>query len=212
LTGCGGVTGKTMYKIADVEIDEGQALCCLRPESLAIHVGDACVVQCERVQEYGRVTRLAELDGNPPSERMLPEVLRCATLQDQAKAEDNALRSRMAVDTVAAGVEKHKLEMRLIRVRYSFDRALLRVTFSAEGRVDFRELIKDLAAELQTRIDMRQIGVRDEAGILGGVASCGRRLCCCTWLRNFEPVNVKMAKIQRLSLNPGAISGMCGRL
>jgi cell fate regulator YaaT (PSP1 superfamily) len=118
----------------------------------------------------------------------------------------------MAVDTVAAGVEKHKLEMRLIRVRYSFDRALLRVTFSAEGRVDFRELIKDLAAELQTRIDMRQIGVRDEAGILGGVASCGRRLCCCTWLRNFEPVNVKMAKIQRLSLNPGAISGMCGRL
>jgi len=99
-----------------------------------------------------------------------------------------------------------------VRVKYSFDRSVLVILFAAEERVDFQEMVKEISDELRTRVEMKQIGIRDEAGITGGLGPCGRNLCCCTWLNNFESINVKMAKIQRLSLNPGAISGMCGRL
>jgi cell fate regulator YaaT (PSP1 superfamily) len=173
-----------------------------------------CIIQVERIVDVGEVKELGDLVEPPAGtpHPTLPTVLRCATLQDQAKADDNALRSRMAMDTCQAAIEKYGLDMRLIRVRYSFDRSVLMVTFSAESRVDFRDMVRDLAHELNARIEMEQIGVRDEAGIIGGIGTCGRKLCCCTWLHRFESVNVKMAKAQNLSLNPGAISGMCGRL
>ena len=203
-----------MSRVAYVQVDDGIPLRCAVPEGLAIHQGDVCIIEVERIVDVGQVKELDDVaeDAAGGDSSKMPVVLRCATLQDQAKADDNALRSRMAMGTCNAAIEKHELDMRLINVRYSFDRAVLMVTFSAETRVDFRDMIRDVSHELNARIEMDQIGVRDEAGIIGGLGTCGRKLCCCTWLHRFESVNVKMAKVQNLSLNPGAISGMCGRL
>lgn len=116
------------------------------------------------------------------------------------------------MDTCSSKAEQLKMAIRLIKVRFSFDRSVLRVVFGAEERVDCRELIRQLGEELRTRVEVRQVGVRDEAGMKGGMAPCGRLLCCASWLHNFESINVKMAKAQQLSLSPGTISGMCGRL
>jgi cell fate regulator YaaT (PSP1 superfamily) len=140
------------------------------------------------------------------------QVQRRATLQDQARADENALMSKMAAKTCAQIIAKQELAMRLTRVRYTFDRAILKVLFSAEDRLDIRELVKELGRELHARVAMKQIGVRDEAGMIGGMGSCGRALCCCSWLHHFDSINVKMAKTQGLSLNPAAIGGCCGRL
>jgi cell fate regulator YaaT (PSP1 superfamily) len=116
------------------------------------------------------------------------------------------------MNSLTSKVEKLGLDMRVVRARYSFDRAVLHVTFTAEERIDYSALVQELGAELRTRIEMNQIGVRDEAGMIGGMGPCGRKLCCCSFLHRFESINVRMAKAQRVSLNPGAISGMCGRL
>lgn len=201
-----------MPRTAYVEIDDEPRVRCFIPSNLAIHESDQCIVEVDNVLEFGLVAGFEDAGGDFSAERKLPKIIRRATLQDQAKANENKLMSKMAMDTCSTKIEKYDLEMRLIRVRYSFDRSVLRVLFSAEKRVDFRETVKELAVELHTRIEMKQIGVRDEAGVTGGLGPCGRRLCCCTWLHNFESINVKMAKTQRLSLNPGAISGMCSRL
>jgi cell fate regulator YaaT (PSP1 superfamily) len=201
-----------MARIANVQIDEGLQWKCFSPSDLAIHVGDQCVVKDDSLMEFGRVIDLEDMKDECVGTDKLPKVLRCATLQDQAKADENALMSKMAMETCSTKAGKHNLQMHLARVRYSFDRHVLQVLFHADDRIDFREIVKDLASELHARIEMKQIGVRDEAGIIGGVALCGRKLCCCSWLNNFESINVKMAKTQKLSLNPAAISGMCGRL
>jgi cell fate regulator YaaT (PSP1 superfamily) len=169
------------------------------------------VIDTGDVLEIGRIMTVVEPDDGVV-DSSLPKVVRCATLQDQAKSRENDLMSKMAMDTCQGKADRLGLSMRLVRVRYSFDRNLLMVKFSAEERVDFRELIKELASELHARIEMRQIGVRDEAAMIGGLGTCGRALCCTTWLQKFESINVKMAKAQRVSLNPSAISGMCGRL
>lgn len=201
-----------MPRVAYVEVDDTQHLSCFVPEDLSLHEGDQCILQVGSVTEYGRVLRLEDLVEGTRRGGEIPKVVRCATLQDHAKADETALMSKMAMGTCRAKAEKYELNMRLVRVRYSFDRGVLTVQFSAEERVDFRELVKDLSAELRTRIEMRQVGVRDEAAIIGGLGPCGRCLCCCTWLKHFESINVKMAKTQRLTLTPGAINGMCGRL
>jgi len=200
-----------MYRIATVEVNAGETLQCMSPDGLAIHVGDRCIFDAGQVLEIGSIVAVAEGTSEQPDEA-LPTLLRCATLQDQAKARENDLMSKMAMDACEAKAHNLNLAMRLVRVRFSFDRKLLTVLFSAEDRVDFRELVKDLATEQHARIEMRQIGVRDEAGMIGGLGPCGRVQCCCSWLKNFDSINVKMAKVQRLSLNPSAISGMCGRL
>ncbi len=200
-----------MYRIASVELTPGEEVRCVSPEGLAIHVGDRCILNTSSVLEIGRI--VSAVDGVEGAlDESMPKIMRCATLQDQAKARENDLMSKMAMDSCEAKAEKLALVMRLVSVRFSFDRKLLTVLYSAEDRVDFRELVKDLATEQHARIEMRQIGVRDEAGMIGGLGPCGRELCCCSWLKKFESINVKMAKNQRLSLNPGAISGMCGRL
>ncbi len=198
--------------MAYVEVDDTQHLSCFVPEDLALHEGDQCIVQVGNITEYGRVLRLEDLAEGAQRDNDAPRVVRCATLQDHAKADETALMSKMAMRTCEAKAAECELNMRLVRVHYSFDRAVLTVQFSAEERVDFRKLVKDLSAELRTRIEMRQIGVRDEAAVIGGLGPCGRCLCCCTWLDHFESINVKMAKTQKLTLTPGAINGMCGRL
>jgi cell fate regulator YaaT (PSP1 superfamily) len=200
-----------MYRKAIIEIAEGQRDVCYGPPGLAVHQGDNCIVQGERMVEYGRIISLEEVDEEYP-DHPRPEIVRCATLQDTARMKENELSSKMAMDTVLASAAKFELPIRVVQVRYSFDRELLLVVFTADGRVDFRGMVRDLASELHSRIEMRQIGVRDEAAMVGGIGPCGRKMCCCTWLKNFESINVKMAKQQRLSLNPTAISGMCGRL
>jgi cell fate regulator YaaT (PSP1 superfamily) len=207
-----------MYRIAAVEVNVGEEIRCVSPEGLSIHVGDRCVIDAGNVLEIGTIMAVTDVEDSSCDscdsgcDKGTPKVVRCATLQDQAKSRENDLMSKMAFDSCQAKADKLGLLMRLVRVRYSFERSLLLVQFSAEDRVDFRELIKQLASELHARIEMRQIGVRDEAAMIGGLGTCGRVLCCTSWIKKFESINVKMAKAQRISLNPSAITGMCGRL
>jgi len=195
-----------------VEIDEGSTIRCGLAADLAIHPGDQCVVKVDGVLEFGKIAGLEDDPGDRAASEKQPMVLRRATLQDQAKASESAILSGMARDTCAEIAKKHDMTIRLVRVRYSFERQVLMVLFAAEERIDCREYAKDVSAEIRARVDIRQIGVRDEAAIKGGMGPCGRVMCCCSWLHDFASINVRMAKAQRLSLNPSTISGMCGRL
>lgn len=150
-----------------------------------------------------------------PVEEIVPplrEVIRKATADDLQIIEENKRRALEAFDICEQKIAEHGLPMKLIDVEFTLDVGKILFYFTADGRVDFRELVKDLAAIFKTRIELRQIGVRDEAKLLGGIGPCGRELCCCTWLGDFEPVSIRMAKGQNLSLNPSKISGVCGRL
>lgn len=202
-----------MDKILTVLIEGGDSLECYCPANVAVHERDRCIFDTGQVLDIGEITSIQDGEGTCAIRKAaMPVVLRCQTLQDQAKARENALMANMAMDTCRKECADLKLAMRLVSVRYSFDRKLLLVLFSADDRVDFRELLKRLSSQLHCRVEMRQIGVRDEAGMIGGLGPCGRVQCCSSWLRSFESVNVRMARVQGLSLNPSAISGMCGRL
>ncbi len=201
-----------MQRSAYVEIEDGPRLICEAPDGVAVHVGDECIIAIGDVEEVGHVAKLEEKPVPPEEGEDPPRVIRMATLQDHARASENAVRGKMALQTVATMARERGVDIHIVRGRYSFDRSHLRVLYSTEGNLDERALGRDLAHELKCRVDLRQIGVRDEAGIIGGIGPCGRNLCCCGWLREFDSVNVKMAKVQKLSLNPGAISGNCGRL
>ena len=143
---------------------------------------------------------------------MLKPVLRKATEEDSKKVEENKVREKEAFSICESKIVTHELPMHLVDVEFTFDVNKIIFYFTAEGRIDFRELVKDLAAVFRTRIELRQIGVRDEAKMLGGIGCCGRPLCCATFLGDFEPVSIRMSKDQNLSLNPAKISGICGRL
>jgi len=197
---------------AVVHTELGQDIDCAVPNGLAIQAENECIIELEGVTEYGKVLRVCDGECDKEPEKGAPVIVRRATLQDQTKQQENILRSKMARDKCAELIGKRDLPMHIVRVWYSFDRSILRLLFSADERVDFRDLMKDITDELGVRVDVRQLGVRDEAAMMGGVATCGRPMCCCSWLEKFESINVKMAKTQKLSLNPGAISGMCGRL
>src|SRR5690625_298835 len=142
----------------------------------------------------------------------LRKIRRIATDEDRHNIEENKQLAKEALQTCQHKIREHKLDMKVIDSEYTFDRNKVIFYFTAEGRVDFRQLVKDLATKFKTRIELRQIGVRDEAKLLGGIGPCGRMLCCSTFLGDFEPVSIKMAKDQSLSLNPAKISGLCGRL
>jgi cell fate regulator YaaT (PSP1 superfamily) len=142
----------------------------------------------------------------------LKKVIRIAEQKDRLIVDENKQAAREAYDVCVQKIQSHDLDMKLVDVEYTFDRNKVIFYFTSDGRIDFRELVKDLAAIFRTRIELRQIGVRDEAKLLGGIGPCGRMLCCSTFLGDFEPVSIKMAKDQNLSLNPTKISGLCGRL
>ena len=142
----------------------------------------------------------------------LKDVMRAVTPEDEDAVRENRIKALDAEKIAIEKIEKHGLDMNLVDVEYTFDRSKLIFYFTADGRVDFRELVKDLAAVFRTRIELRQIGVRDEAKMLGGIGPCGRCICCSSFLGEFDPVSIKMAKQQNLSLNPVKISGLCGRL
>ena len=174
--------------------------------------GDTVIVETVRGVEAADVVVGSRLVPETSISQPLRPVLRRASAQDLEHLAENREKEKEALRTCGAKVAEHKLEMRLVGADYTFDRGKLIFYFTSEGRVDFRQLVRDLSATFKTRIELRQIGVRDQAKMLGGLGSCGRQLCCCTFLAEFQPVSIKMAKKQDLSLNPAKISGLCGRL
>jgi len=174
--------------------------------------GDTVIVETTRGTEAAEVVVGPRNVPERSITQPLRSVLRKATADDVAHLQENRHEEREALKACAEKVAEHGLDMHLVSAEYTFDRSKLIFYFTSEGRVDFRQLVRDLSAAFKTRIELRQIGVRDEAKMLGGLGSCGRQLCCCTFLSEFHPVSIRMAKRQDLSLNPTKISGLCGRL
>ncbi len=201
-----------MVKVCGVRFKEVGKVYHFSPAGNELKNGDKVIVETSRGIEFGEVViEHKEIDEKNMSSP-LKNVIRKATDSDCVTLEENKKKEAQATEVFNEKVKKHKLEMKLVNVEYTFDRGKLLFYFTAEGRVDFRELVKDLASVFKTRIELRQIGVRDEAKILGGLGICGQPFCCATHLDEFRPVSIKMAKEQGLSLNPTKISGTCGRL
>lgn len=182
------------------------------PGEHTLKIGDKVIVETARGIECGEVAMGNKEVAEEEIPQPLKNVIRVATQEDLTHVAENAAREKSAFAICSKKIEAHKLEMKLVDVEYTFDNSKILFYFTADGRVDFRELVKDLASVFRTRIELRQIGVRDEAKMLGGLGVCGRPLCCSTFLGGFQPVSIKMAKEQGLSLNPVKISGTCGRL
>lgn len=201
-----------MYSVVGVRFKKAGKIYYFDPSNLPVDEEHSVIVETARGVEYGKVVigkrSVDESDVVLP----LKKVIRMANDKDAMIVEENKSAAKEAFATGMDKIKQHQLKMKLVDVEYTFDRNKVIFYFTAEGRVDFRELVKDLAGIFRTRIELRQIGVRDEAKMLGGIGPCGRMLCCSTWLGDFEPVSIKMAKDQNLSLNPTKISGLCGRL
>jgi cell fate regulator YaaT (PSP1 superfamily) len=202
-------------KIALVRLREAGPLMTYRVDE-SINLNDYVIVEADRGIDYGEVieisemeVNLSEIDEKPTS---LKSILRKVNGEDLKKIKQNKQAAKEAIRVCVRKVRQHKLDMKLVDAEYSFDKKKIVFYFTAEGRIDFRELVKDLAKVFKRRIEMRQIGVRDEARLFGGIGPCGQTLCCVRFLKRFEPVSMKMAKLQRLPLNAQKISGICGRL
>lgn len=200
-----------MKKVVGVRFKTAGKVYHFDPGKFELNIGDEVVVETIRGVEFGTVTCDKEIDEENIS-IPLKQVIRLADDEDRRVHKENIEKKEKALEMCQEKVDKHKLDMRLIDVEYTFDNSKIIFYFTSDGRVDFRELVKDLAAIFKMRIELRQIGVRDEAKMLGGIGSCGKPLCCHSWLSEFQPVSIKMAKVQNLSLNPSKISGICGRL
>jgi cell fate regulator YaaT (PSP1 superfamily) len=182
------------------------------PDGNTLKQGDMVIVETARGIECGEVAMENRQISDDGIVQPLKKLIRVATKEDLKKMTENAAKEKTAFEICTKKIVAHKLEMKLVDVEYTFDNTKILFYFTADGRVDFRELVKDLASVFRTRIELRQIGVRDEAKMLGGLGICGRPFCCSTFLGGFQPVSIKMAKEQGLSLNPVKISGTCGRL
>lgn len=201
-----------MIKVIGVRFRQAGKVYFFDPMNMKIEKGQHVIVETARGVEYGNVVLgIREVEDDKVVLPLKP-VIRIATAEDDRKEEANRKKEKEAYKICLEKIAKHKLEMKLIDVEYTFDNNKVLFYFTADGRIDFRELVKDLAAVFRTRIELRQIGVRDETKIRGGIGICGRVLCCQSYLSEFIPVSIKMAKEQNLSLNPAKISGMCGRL
>lgn len=201
-----------MVKIIGVRFRNVGKIYYFNPKNFQVKPQDHVIVETARGVEYGTVVLGPQNVEDKDVIQPLKDVIRIATPKDDARAEANRRKEKEAYQICLKKIRAHELEMKLIDVEYTFDNNKVLFYFTADGRIDFRELVKDLAAIFKTRIELRQIGVRDETKILGGIGVCGRGLCCHTYLSEFAPVSIKMAKEQNLSLNPTKISGVCGRL
>ena len=201
-----------MIKIIGVRFRNAGKIYYFDPKKLPIKKGDHVIVETARGIEYGSVVADAREVTDDQVVQPLKPVIRIANADDNARAQRNKEKEKEAFRICLEKIRKHKLEMKLIDTEYTFDNNKVLFYFTADGRIDFRELVKDLASVFKTRIELRQIGVRDETKVVGGVGICGRELCCHTFLSEFAPVSIKMAKEQNLSLNPTKISGVCGCL
>ena len=216
---------KQLYK---VNVATGICYECIGDTEIPFAIGDEVIVRCERYLDFGTICTVS---GEPIEDeasfekkraqfnkgrhiegQKIPQIIRKATAEDKTQAVENNAKALEAHNSTQERIRAHKLDMKLIHTHYAFDRKLLLFQFSAEGRVDFRELLRDLSGLFRIRVELRQVGVRDEAAILGGIGTCGRPFCCASFLPSFNSINVKMAKQQGLSLNPQNISGACGRL
>ena len=201
-----------MIEVAGIRFKKVGKIYYFSPGNLKLKQGDHVIVETSRGIEYGTVViplkKVTDDEIVPP----LKKILRIATPDDDKQIEINKEKEKEAMKLCQEKIQKHNLEMKLIDVEYTFDHNKVLFYFSADGRIDFRELVRDLAGVFKTRIELRQIGVRDEAKMMGGLGICGRQLCCSLFLSDFDPVSIKMAKEQNLSLNPTKISGTCGRL
>ncbi len=201
-----------MIKVIGVRFRTAGKIYFFSPGGLELKAGDKVIVETARGVEFGSVvTGIKEVPDDQISQPLKP-VIRIATQDDVRREAKNREKEKEAFKICQEKIRKHGLEMKLIDAEYTFDNNKVLFYFTADGRIDFRELVKDLASVFRTRIELRQIGVRDETKIRGGIGICGRPLCCHTYLTEFAPVSIKMAKEQNLSLNPTKISGVCGRL
>ena len=201
-----------MVRVAGVRFKTAGKIYYFDPDEFDVKNGDNVIVETARGMEYGMVTMDVQEVGDSEIVAPLKKIIRIATPEDDRKHKENVKKKERALQLCQEKIDKHGLVMKLIDVEYTFDNSKIIFYFTADGRVDFRELVKDLASVFKMRIELRQIGVRDEAKMMGGIGGCGRSLCCNSWLADFEPVSIKMAKVQNLSLNPSKISGSCGRL
>ncbi|WP_102348014.1 PSP1 domain-containing protein [Bacillus sp. Marseille-P3661] len=201
-----------MYEVVGVRFKKAGKIYYFDPGDFKIPEGTYVIVETVRGIEFGKVVITHKKVDENDIVLPLKKVIRLADEKDILTVNENRKEAKEAYELCTAKVTEHALDMKLVDVEYTFDRNKIIFYFTADGRVDFRELVKDLASIFRTRIELRQIGVRDEAKMLGGIGPCGRMLCCSTFLGDFDPVSIKMAKDQNLSLNPAKISGLCGRL
>lgn len=201
-----------MIEVIGVRFRENGKIYSFNPLDIQVEPGDFVIVETARGMEYGKVVRGRYSFDEKSLQTLIKPIIRKATEADAERDRRNKEKSKEAFNICLQKIAKHKLAMKLIEAEYTFDNNKVLFYFTADGRIDFRELVKDLAAVFKTRIELRQIGVRDETKIVGGIGICGRELCCHSHLSDFVPVSIKMAKEQSLSLNPTKISGVCGRL
>ena len=201
-----------MAEVVGVRFKEVGKVYYFDPDGHKLKKGDKVIVETARGVECGDIAMDNRNVNDDEIVKPLKKLLRIATEDDLKKVEENKEKEKKAFEICEKKIEKHKIDMKLVDIEYTFDNSKILFYFTADGRVDFRELVKDLASVFHTRIELRQIGVRDESKMLGGIGICGRPFCCGSFLGDFQPVTVKMAKEQGLSLNPTKISGVCGRL
>lgn len=201
-----------MAEVIGVRFKEAGKVYFFDPDNNILNVGDMVIVETSRGVECGQVAFSNRDASDDEIVHPLKKLIRTATQEDLIRLEDNRKKEKEAFVICENKITQHKLDMKLIDVEYTFDNSKVLFYFTADGRIDFRALVKDLAAVFRTRIELRQIGVRDESKMLGGLGICGRPFCCHTFLGEFQPVSIKMAKEQGLSLSPSKISGTCGRL
>lgn len=201
-----------MIEVAGIRFRKAGKIYYFDPNDLQLQEDDHVIVETARGIEFGKVVIPNRMIDIADIVLPLKKIIRRASEEDKQNMIENENLAVRAFNVCHKKIIEHELEMNLVDVEFTFDRNKVIFYFTADGRIDFRELVKDLAAEFKTRIELRQIGVRDEAKLLGGIGPCGRMLCCSTFLGDFEPVSIKMAKDQSLSLNPAKISGLCGRL
>lgn len=201
-----------MAMIIGVRFKSAGKMYYFNPGDLSLDKGSRVMVETARGVECGEVVLANREVADSTIVKPLKPILRRATPEDEQRARENAEKEQRAMQVCQEKIAAHKLDMKLVDVEYTFDNSKILFYFTADGRVDFRNLVKDLASVFRTRIELRQIGVRDEAKMLGGLGICGRPFCCSQFLGDFQPVSIKMAKEQGLSLNPTKISGSCGRL
>lgn len=200
-----------MKKVVGVRFKHANKTYYFDPNGIDVEIGDKVVVETARGMELGTVI-FKDKELSKKHDMDVKPILRMANERDLANQNRSKLEKAEAMRLCKEKIKSHDLDMKLVDVEYTLDNSKIIFYFTSDGRVDFRELVKDLAAIFRIRIELRQIGVRDEAKMIGGIGSCGRSLCCSKWLNEFQPVSIKMAKTQNLSLNPAKISGICGRL
>jgi cell fate regulator YaaT (PSP1 superfamily) len=201
-----------MEKIIEIKLREYGPVVYTKANIPDIKIGNCLILEQDRGLDYAWVVAILYRTPGTHEGRLIKKVVRKATEQDLNQIKQNRQKAKQATNTCLSKIKEHRLPMKLVGAEFSFDASKAIFYFTAEGRVDFRSLVKDLAKIFKVRIELKQIGVRDEAKLFGGIGPCGRALCCATFLKSFEPVSIKMAKEEGLPLNPPKISGICGRL